>query len=179
MKKIYTIFSLMVVIAIIAALAVACGYCTKDQALAAVSVVGFFGMAAATDERDTQMRSGDSVDLGVAAAKKIFKGALTAIDASGYATPGATATTLIGAGRAEATVDNSSGSAADLTVQVRKGIFKYDNSAAADEITIAEIGDDCYIVDDQTVAKTDGTASRSVAGTVFQIDSDGVWVKFV
>jgi hypothetical protein len=33
-------------------------------------------------------------------------------------------------------------------------------------------------VDDQTVAKTDGTGARSVAGKVFDVDSGGVWVRF-
>ena len=34
-----------------------------------------------------------------------------------------------------------------------------------------------YIVDDETVAKTDGTATRSAAGKVVGLDSDGVWVE--
>jgi hypothetical protein len=177
-KKIFAILILMAIVAITASLAVACDLCTQKEAMAVVSVIGLFGMAAATAEVDTDMRSGDSISAGVAASKKIWKGSLVALDASGNATPGAVATTLLGAGRAEETVDNSSGAAGDLAVQIRKGIFRYGNSAAADEITIAEIGDNCYIVDDQTVAKTDGTSTRSVAGKVFDVDSDGVWVKF-
>jgi hypothetical protein len=116
--------------------------------------------------------------MGVAGTKKIYAGSLVARDASGYATPGATATTILGMGRAEALVDNSSGSDGDLSVDVRKGVFKFANSAGGDEITIADIGSNCYIVDDQTVAKTDGTSTRSVAGKVVDVDSDGVWVKF-
>jgi len=135
-------------------------------------------MAALTGDRKTPIREGGIIALGVAAAKKIFAGALVAIDASGNATPGATATTLKGAGRADAHADNSAGAAGDITVAIRKGVFRFANSAAADEITDAEIGDDCYIVDDQTVAKTDGTATRSVAGKVFDVGADGVWVKF-
>ena len=52
------------------------------------------------------------------------------------------------------------------------------NSASADLISLADIGADCYIVDDQTVAKTSGTNTRSVAGKVFDVDADGVWVDF-
>lgn len=178
MKKIFAILILLVLTCILASVAVACDVCTQGEALAVVSVFGLFGMAAATAEVDTPYRSGDSIDAAVAASVKVWKGSLVALSATGYATPGATATTLVSAGRAEATVDNSSGSAGDETVQIRKGIFRFGNSAAADEITIAEIGDDCYIVDDQTVAKTDGTSTRSVAGKVFDVDSDGVWVKF-
>ncbi|MFB0515162.1 MAG: hypothetical protein ACETWG_00985, partial [Candidatus Neomarinimicrobiota bacterium] len=33
-----------------------------------------------------------------------------------------------------------------------------------------------YIVDDQTVAKTDGTGTRSPAGFIEDVDSNGVWV---
>jgi hypothetical protein len=33
-------------------------------------------------------------------------------------------------------------------------------------------------VDDQTVANTDGTSTRSKAGIVEMIDNQGVWVSF-
>lgn len=134
-------------------------------------------MALSTD-RQTPMREGEIISMGVAASKTIYAGALVARDASGYATPGATATGILGIGRAEAQADNSAGSDGDVSVDVRRGVFRFANSAAADEITAAEVGTDCYIVDDQTVAKTDGTGTRSVAGKVFDVDSDGVWVSF-
>ena len=52
------------------------------------------------------------------------------------------------------------------------------NSSAGDLITIADIGKACFIVDDQTVAKTDGTGTRSRAGIVDGIEaSGGVWVR--
>lgn len=132
-------------------------------------------MPALTEERDTPRRSGDLVTRGVAAAKKLFAGALAALDANGYATPGATATTLKGLGRVRETVDNSAGANGDLTVDVEKGIFRFANEGT-DAVTAADIGSDCYIVDDQTVAKTDGAASRSVAGKVHDVDALGVWV---
>ncbi len=135
-------------------------------------------MAALTADRNTTMRDGKIVSLPVAASVKIYAGALVARDSSGNATPGATSTSLLGVGRADAQADNSSGSAGDINVEVRKGVFRFGNSSGADEITRADIGSDCYIVDDQTVAKTDGTSTRSVAGKVFDVDSDGVWVRF-
>jgi predicted ThiF/HesA family dinucleotide-utilizing enzyme len=134
-------------------------------------------MAALTGDRNTLMRSGEVVSLPVAGGKKIYAGALVARDANGYAIPGATATGILGVGRAESQVDNSSGADGDLTVEVRKGVFRFDNDAT-DPVGHADVGNDCYIVDDQTVAKTDGTGTRSVAGKVFDVDSDGVWVKF-
>jgi len=135
-------------------------------------------MAALTADRDTVERGGSNLSLPVAAAKKIYAGSLVARDASGNATPGAVATTLRGVGRAAETVDNSGGAAGDLAVPIDRGIFRFGNSASGDLIARADIGNDCYIVDDQTVAKTNGTSTRSVAGKVFDVDALGVWVDF-
>jgi len=131
-----------------------------------------------TKNRDTKERINRDFNAPVAAAKIIYQGALVALDTSGNLTPGATATTLKGAGRAKKKVDNASGSAGDVTAPYEKGTFLFANSAGADEITRAEIGDNCYIVDDETVAKTDGSSSRSVAGVVADIETSGVWVTF-
>lgn len=140
-------------------------------------------MGALTASRDTKKRSGEDLVLPVAAAVKCFQGGLAALDANGDVKPGATATTLKGLGRFRHTADNTGGDAGDITAEVEKGVFLFDNSTDTEEITTAEIGADCYIVDDQTVAKTDGAAgedpaTRSVAGKVFDVTSQGVWVKF-
>lgn len=134
-------------------------------------------MAALTKDRNTPVRDGNTFTCPVAAAKKIFAGSIVMLSATGYATPGAVAAGQVCAGRAEETVDNSAGADGAKSVDVRSGTFKFGNSAAGDAITIAEIGDNCYIVDDQTVAKTDGTGTRSVAGKIVAVDSDGVWVR--
>lgn len=141
----------------------------------AVPVLG----AALTQDRDTPGRDGQALSLGVAAAKKIYAGALVAVDANGYATPGAVSTTIRGVGRAEEYVDNSAGANGAVSVSVKKGVFRFGNSSSGDLIAAADIGNDCYIVDDQTVAKTNGTGTRSVAGRIFDVDSSGVWVKFI
>lgn len=138
-----------------------------------------FAMTALTADADTPARDGEVYSYPVAAATKIFAGALVCLDASGNIVPGATATTLVAAGRARENVDNTLGAAAALSVEVEQGIFRFANSASTDLITKAEIGDTCYIVDDQTVAKTNGTSTRSAAGKVVDVDSDGVWVKIV
>ena len=49
-----------------------------------------------------------------------------------------------------------------LRVLVDKRPARFANSAAADAITLADVGADCYMVDDQTVAKTHGGNTRSV-----------------
>jgi hypothetical protein len=80
-------------------------------------------------------------------------------------------------GRANQYADNTAGGNGDLTVEVHPGVFAWDNSASSDEITLAEIGDVCYLVDDHTVAKTSAGGTRSPAGIVDEVDSYGVWVR--
>lgn len=127
-----------------------------------------------TAPRNTQARIGEVFDFPVAASTTIHQGALVALSA-GYAAPGATATGLIAVGRAEESA--AAVSAGDAKVRVCRGVFKYANSAAADQIAQADVGADCYIVDDATVAKTNGTNTRSRAGQIVAVDADGVWVQ--
>lgn len=130
-------------------------------------------MAALTGARNTPRRDGDVFGIPVKAATTVYQGGLVVVDA-GYATPGRTATGLIAAGRCEETV--TAVAAGDVIAQVRAGTFKFAN-LAADAITQAELFADCYIVDDQTVAKTHGGNTRSRAGKVVGIEADGVWVQ--
>lgn len=133
-------------------------------------------MVALTTERNTRLRIGDLRAEQMAATVKIWGGSLVMRNAAGYLTKGATATGCVGVGRAEKTVDNT-GAAGAAMVEYRTGTFLFANSAAGDLITIADIGKACFIVDDQTVAKTDGTGTRSRAGIVDGIEATGVWVR--
>ncbi|MBN8917746.1 MAG: hypothetical protein J0I31_19285 [Rhizobiales bacterium] len=135
-------------------------------------------MVALTSDRNTPARSGDIREFPVAAGAVIYAGALVALNASGYAVPAATATTLKVVGRAEQAVDNTGGAAGAVTAKVGAGIYRFGNSTSTDAIADTDIGADCYAVDDQTVAKTSGSSTRSVAGKVFDVDALGVWVKF-
>ncbi len=135
-------------------------------------------MTALAQDRNTPRLEGDIRRGDVAASVKIYAGAIVMRDAQGNLTKGATATGAIGVGRAEAQVDNSTGAAGDLTLDYRPGVFRYANSTGADAIAKADIGAKVFIVDDQTVAKTDGTATRSPAGIVDNVDANGVWVRF-
>lgn len=135
-------------------------------------------MAALASDRHTPSRSGKSRSFPVKGATRIHAGALVAVTAAGLAVPGSTSATLKGVGRAEARVDNSAGGDGAARIEVGAEIYRFDNSAGADEITAGSIGDPAFIVDDHTVAKTDGTGTRSKAGTVFDVDGIGVWVAF-
>jgi hypothetical protein len=137
-------------------------------------------MTATTTERDTQRRDGKQAAFGVLGATKVLAGTIVALTAAGYAQGGATATTLKAVGVADETADNTAGASGDIKVKVRRdGWFRFTNSTAGDLITIADIGANCYIVDNQTVAKTDGTTTRSVAGKVRDVGADGVWIEFI
>ncbi|MCK3776463.1 hypothetical protein MZK49_06940 [Ensifer sesbaniae] len=135
-------------------------------------------MTALSGDRNTPERGGDRRRIAVAAATVIYAGAMVALNAAGNAVPVSTALNLKGVGRAERRADNAGGAAGDVAVDVGVGIYRYANSAAADAITQADIGSDCYGVDDQTVAKTNGGGTRSAVGKIFDVDAQGVWVKF-
>lgn len=128
-----------------------------------------------TADRNTVMNDGELIPVPMAAVK-IYAGSLVAANATGYATPGAVSTALTYLGRAEETVDNTGLAPGAKTVRVRrKKAFKWANSGA-DAVTQASLGKLCYIVDDQTVALTNGNGTRSPAGIVLAVDADGVLV---
>lgn len=134
-------------------------------------------MAALTGERRTAQRDGTTLNLPVKAAVKCFAGGMAVFDqANGVVRPGVTATGQVPLGRFKATVDNSAGSDGDLNAEVSVGVFRWLNSTAGDLIAADDIGKLCYVVDDQTVALTDGTSTRSVAGRIVDVDAEGVWV---
>lgn len=135
-------------------------------------------MTALIADRNTPQSLGDNRVGKAAAAVMIYAGALLIRNAAGFLLPGTTATGNIGVGRAHEQIDNTTGADGDLDVRFDPGIHRFENSAAADLITFAEIGDVAYVVDDQTVAKTDATATRSPAGIIEDVDTLGVWVRF-
>lgn len=138
-------------------------------------------MAALAADRDTPQRAGDEFVFPVAASVTCYAGGIAAMITSstgvGNVKPGAAATTLRGVGVFAETVTNGS-TAGAVSVKVRRGVFRFGNSASGDLIARKDIGANCYIVDDQTVALTDGSSTRSVAGVIRDVDADGVWVEF-
>jgi hypothetical protein len=137
-------------------------------------------MSALTVARNTPQKAGDVLGFPVKAGVRCFLGGL-AVLSGGYAAPATTATGLIAIGRFEADADNTGGANGAILAIVRRGIFKFANSASDDAITQADVGQDCWLVDDQTVAKTAAIVStnptRSRAGKVIDVESDGVWVQ--
>lgn len=130
-----------------------------------------------TKDRNTLRRDGVQFNDPVAASTRIFAGSLVCLNAAGNAVPGSLSATLKVRGVAQEQVDNRDGAAGALRIETRRGVFQFANSASTDEITRADIGSECFIVDDQTVAKTSATDTRSVAGTILDVDAGGVWVE--
>lgn len=133
-------------------------------------------MTALTTDRNTPEAQGVTRQGLLGASQTIFMGSILMRNASGHLIKGATATGSTGVGRAE---DRGSSTTAGVTsIDYRPGVFRFANSSAGDLIATADIGSVCYIVDDQTVAKTNGTSTRSAAGIVDSVDAQGVWVRF-
>lgn len=139
-------------------------------------------MTAATTARATTYRQDhDAVPvpykLGIAASTTLLAGTIWCKNAAGYVVPATTATTLVCLGRGNKSWDNSTGANDAFDVDFEAGVFPWENSAGGDEITIADIGNLCFLVDNQTVAKTDGGSTRSKAGVVVDVIGTQVWVQ--
>lgn len=110
----------------------------------------------------------------VAASTVIYQGAMVCRNAAGYAVPASDTANLTQVlGRAEETVDNSTGANGAKDIKLACGVFKYNNS----DLTVAHVGDTAEVADDNTV-QISGTNSVA-AGEVEQIDTDGAWIKVV
>jgi len=133
-------------------------------------------MTALAAARNTKELAGAILAVPVKATTRCYQGGIAVLNA-GYAAPGTTTTGLVALGRFEEDADNSVGQNGDITVRVKRGVFQFANSSSGDAIAQANVGSVCYIVDDQTVAKTANTNTRSPAGIVEAVDSGGVWVR--
>lgn len=131
-------------------------------------------MTAMSQARQPVEMEGIWSDAPMKGATTIFQGALTVTE-NGLAVPGKVATGLIVLGVADRTVKNTGADGAEK-VLTKRGTFKLFNHAA-DAILAGDVGKSAYIVDDQTVAKTDGAGTRSVAGKIIKVESDGVFVR--
>lgn len=130
-----------------------------------------------TKDRNTPHRDRNLLVAAVAAASVIHAGAIVVANASGFAAKGTTATGLTYLGRADQAIDNSTGADGDVSIQVRRHqAFLWANSGT-NAVTQASLGKLCYIEDDETVAATDGSGTRSPAGVVVDVNSQGVWVE--
>ena len=125
-------------------------------------------MTALTTDRDTVRRNGDEMLLEAAAT--VYAGSMVCLNSSGKIVP-ASITSGLSAVVGVAQRQGKSGE----KVLVRRGVFAFD-AVSSDAPTLADIGANCYATDDCTVQKTT-TTNAQVAGTVFDVTDEGVWIK--
>lgn len=114
----------------------------------------------------------------VGAGTRVFAGALLMRNAAGFIVRGAVATGCFGVGVAEQPLDNTAGANGAANVRYRHGVtHRFRNSSAGDLIVQADVGLIAWIADDDQVAKTNGTNTRSRAGIIEAVDAQGVWVR--
>lgn len=133
-------------------------------------------MTLTADRRTPRLEGAERQGL-LAAGQTVFAGAILMRDSAGHLRRGAAATGMTGAGVAQAPA--VSGATAGVTpVRWRAGVFRFANSTGADALTIADIGKVCWIADDDRVARSSASSTRSRAGVVEDVDTQGVWVRF-
>lgn len=130
-------------------------------------------MAALTGPRNTREMALGALPFPVAANTTVYAGGIGVLE-GGYLVPGKAGTGLVTVGRIERTA--TAVAAGDERVAVKPGVYPWGNSASADLIEQDDVGKLCYVVDDQTVALTSASNTRSVAGRIVAVDDAGVWV---
>ena len=80
------------------------------------------------------------------------------------------------AGVATLPADNEHGAAGAIRAEVEAGEHKFKNGG---DVTVASVGATAYMADAHSVVLDAGTAPtlKPVAGTIVQVDDDGVWVR--
>lgn len=127
--------------------------------------------------RSTPKRSGDLISVSVNGGAILYAGGLISLLSDGTAVPAGTASSGRAIGVAPETYDNSAGADGAVVGNAETGTFRFKNSTSSDLIAKADIGEDCYIVSDEQVAKTDNSAARAKAGVIVDVDAQGVWVR--
>jgi len=133
-------------------------------------------MAALTSDLGTPRRIGFQYVHPLAAAVKAFSGGIAILDAQGNVRPAFTATGLTAVGVFQETVDNLLGAAGDKSIRVEKGVFGFLTDGTLNRTLIEKT---VYLIDDQTVAATDGGGTRSPAGVLDDFDGTTAWIRFV
>lgn len=132
-------------------------------------------MTALAADKIQQYTEGVEVALPVITSDCIYGGALVCVNAAGYALPGDDTAGLIFEGVAVERADNTDGANGDITVNVRRrGLFKMLFDTA---ISIANVGDNVFLVDDQTVDLTANVDNNIFCGVIAAyIDTTHAWV---
>ncbi|MCH4576478.1 hypothetical protein [Achromobacter xylosoxidans] len=128
------------------------------------------------NDRNTPRRDGLGLRLPVAAAVRLYAGRMVGVNADGNAVPGGSPAAVAIVGIAQEQIDNRDGIAGAQSIDVRRGTFQLKPATAG--ITLAAYGKRVKATDDESVALVGEDAAAIVAGTVRDVDADGVWVEF-
>ncbi len=132
-------------------------------------------MTATTTAREAKRKDGQIISYPIAAVK-IPKGALVSINAAGYATNATDAAGETFAGVAYETVDNSAGSAGDLSIRVETGgTFVFVDGGGNGAQT--DVGVEFKIVDNQTVTDAATTNNLKAGIAVESISASLVRIR--
>lgn len=129
-----------------------------------------------TKDKQVQSRILAIVGHPMAADTEIFKGSLVALNGDDLAVAATKTAGLRVRGICRKGQDNTGGAAGAKTVEVRKDECARVKNDAVSPVTREHIGSPCYILDDETV--TSDAAGSSIAGTVEDLDDNGVWISF-
>ena len=137
----------------------------------------------ARDNTNYEKRLPGNRNFPVAAGQRIFYGAVVSIAAAdgllrrgrsggGFNTDKVVGVALFG-------VDTTNGANSAVRCEVESDfVIPMLNSGGSDAITLANVGDPIYLVDDNTVALTDGGGTRPRAGLCNNVTERGVWLRF-
>ena len=123
----------------------------------------------------TEYMEGVDLSIPVDDGDKIYAGAIVCVNAAGYAVVGADTANLIFMGIAREQADNTLGLDAAINVLVRRrGLFKMAFHTA---ISIANVGDNVFIYDDESVDLTGNVSNNIFVGIIAgYIDTTHAWV---
>ena len=111
------------------------------------------------------------LNIPVKGGAELTEATMAAINSDGYAVEATASAVLLIAGCVQRYCDNRNGADGEQTVSVKRGTFVWENDGTIKETDILK---KCYIKDEKTVPITaDGS---SVAGTILEVDDDGVTV---
>ena len=133
-------------------------------------------MSATTTDRQATRSGNTLLSLPVLANAVIPAGVMVAITAAGYATNAADTAALRVIGVSTESVDATDESSGALTIEVSRDVFRMENSADH-ALDLADVGQPCYVEDNQTVG-TDPGSHSVLAGIVLEADANGVYVDF-
>lgn len=132
-------------------------------------------MTPLNSNRYTKYRDGLITALPVQEGAHIFKGSLVCVDAEGCAVPGGDSAVHTFMGVALEEVDNSEGKRAAFSVRVQtSGVFSF---AKASALPQSCVGEEVYIVDDQTVGLDADVSCHIPCGRLEALDGGDVWVR--